>query len=844
MVRAMPLLSGTALILAAVVTIGLRSRLGIGRALMVALAATLLSVSAVGLVCMDARAFEHDIVLGGLLVALLGWAGLVAWLRGRWPARAAAPWDRTQRLGLLGLLVVVGIGMGIRLDPSPYLHGGQDQGIYVNVGHHLARSGRLRPVDRVMAGDVRGVTQEEILAAHEIVEQPSDSPLVGVREGRWIAGLHVEDASEGRIVPAFFHLLPVWFALAELDVGFARSTWPLVLFASLSLLAAFALGHRLAAGDDPSPGDRARGIAVGLIAATSLAVHPLDLWISTFTVTENLARAALLGAGALSVEAGRAERRGEPGAVLLGVLAGSLFAAGAFTRGSMLALAIVLALVLVWVRRGSAPRSRTALFAALVVGTTLAAVQAILHSWPYFFSAASNHFYVPRIQPRKVEAVAWAVAAGVAVLGGDRLVLWARRRWTRLDDTDRLARILALVAVLASMVLVIARAFDTSDDYGASQQVAAVLLRYCGPVALALGVLGLLAAAWRTDAKQLAWVLLAAAIVLGTFQKHGIRYEFYYARYLVGDVIPVLMIAGAWLLGELSKTIAARFGARAAALALGILLLACWVPNVRTLNRPVYWTRDLEHAADDLASLFELVPEGSLLFFDARAPGRWRGILAVPALLAFDQNVLVYPNGRMIEGAVSAGTPVYMLSGGWEPSDHQRWPSNGPWRTTVVARGDYRARRAQIVEGGMPQQLTEWGGPWELQRIDPSIWRGTGAFSLYPGSEFIAIDEPGRLESVALELRWEPGAHVELHLRRPGALAGCELDARLVGQQRVWSLEHASSASDRVILFSLPALTSLSEGGQTITAALALSWRCDDAREVAWQRLSLRWDKK
>jgi hypothetical protein len=841
----MPLLTGTAAILAAVITIGLRSRLGIGRALMVALAATVLSISTVGLLCLDGQALTRTTVLGGLLVAVLGWTLVVAWLRARWPARAADAWDRTQRLGLLGLLVVLVIGTGIRLDPSPYLHGGQDQGIYVNVGHHMARTGRLRPVDRVMAGNVAGVSSEAILGAHKIVEQPEGSPLVGVREGRWIAGLHVEDASEGRIVPAFFHLLPVWFALAELDFGFARSTWPLVLFASLSLLAAFALGHRLAAGDATNPEDRARGIAVGLIAATSLAVHPLDLWISTFTVTENLARAALLGAAALSLEAGRAERRGESGAVLLGALAGLLFAAGTFTRGSMLALAIVLALVLVLVRRGSAPRSHTALLVALVVGTTLAAVQAILHSWPYFFSAASNHFYVPRMQPRKAEAVAWAVVAGALVLSLDRLVLWARGRWLKLDDhTDRVARFFALSAVLLSMVAVVVRAFDGSDDYAANQQVVAVLLRYCGPVGLALGAAGLLAGAWRADAKQLVWVLLAAVILLGTAQKHGIRYEFYYARYLVGDVIPVLVIAGAWLLGESARRMASRFGARVAALGLGVMLLACWVPNVRTLDRPVYWTRDLEHAADDLTQMFELVPEGSLLFFDARAPGRWRGILAVPALLSFDQNVLVYPSGRMIERAVSAGTPVYMLSGGWESSDDQRWPTNGPWRTTVVARGDYRARRAEIIEGGMPEQLTEWGGPWELQRIDPSVWRGSGAFSLHPGSKFVAVDEAGRLESVALELRWEPGAHVELHVRQ-GVLTGCELEAKLVGErQRAWSLEIASLASDRVVRFSLPTLASISEGGQPITAALALSWRCEDAREVAWQRLSLRWDPK
>jgi hypothetical protein len=545
----------------------------------------------------------------------------------------------------------------------------------------------------------------------------------------------------------------------------------------------------------------------------------------------------LLGAAALSLEAERAERRGEPGVVLLAALAGSLFAAGAFARGSMLALAMVLALALVLVRRGAAPRSRLALLSTLVIGATLATVQAVEHSWPYFFNAAHNHFYMPKMQPRQSHAVAWTVVGGAAVLGLDRLVSWVRGRVFALDDTARLARILALSAMLLAMLAVVVRAFDASDDYASNQQVAAVLLRYCGPVGLLLGVVGLMVAASRADHRQLVWVLLAAVIMLGTAQKQGIRYEFYYARYLVGDVIPVLVIAGAWVLGECSRWIALRFGSKPAALALGLVLLACWVPNVRALNRPVYWTRDLEHSPEDLAAMFEQVPDDALLFFDAREPGRWRGILAVPAQLAFDRNLLVYPNSRMIEGAVSAGTPVYMLSGGWEQSNHQRWPENGPWRTSVVARGHYRAARAEIVEGGMPEQLTEWGGPWELQRIDRSIWRGTGAFSLYPGSEFIAIDEPGRLESVMLDLRWEPGAQVEL-LVGQGVLEGCRIDARLVGEgEQMWRLELASSPGDRVIRFSLPA-------GQPITGKLVLRWECAIAREVAWQRLSLRWDPR
>ncbi|NJK31596.1 MAG: hypothetical protein HC927_03795 [Deltaproteobacteria bacterium] len=383
-----------------------------------------------------------------------------------------------------------------------------------------------------------------------------------------------------------------------------------------------------------------------------------------------------------------------------------------------------------------------------------------------------------------------------------------------------------------ALVVVIYRAFDTSDAYGPSQQVVVVLLRYCGPVGLAMGAGGLLLAALRAKANQLAWVLLAAAIVLATALKQGIRYEFYYARYLVGDVIPVLIIAGAVVLGELSRAITRRFGPRRSTAFLIMTLSAWWLPQLHTLKRPVYWTRDLEHSPEDLAAIFAEVPDDALLFFDARAPHRWRDILATPALLSFDRNVLVYPSGRLVEGAITAGTPVYMLSGGWEPEDHQRWPDAGPWRTAVIARGHYRAERAEIVEGGMPERMSEWGGPWELHVIDRSIWRGTGAFSLYPGSRFIARDEPGRLESVPIELRWQAGARVELHVR-PGALEGCTIAVALVGDEN-HELARASESSDRAYLFELPTVT------QPLDAALALTWHCEEPRALRWRRLSLR----
>lgn len=270
---------------------------------------------------------------------------------------------------------------------------------------------------------------------------------------------------------------------------------------------------------------------------------------------------------------------------------------------------------------------------------------------------------------------------------------------------------------------------------------------------------------------------------------------------------------------------------------MAVLLLATWAPALRVITRPVYWTRDLEHGPEDLAAMFDPVPTDALLVFDSRTPGRWRGTLATPAFLAFGKTVLVHPNDRIVERAITGGTAIYMISGGWEPDDHQRWPNQGPWRTTVIARGHYRARRADVVEGAMPERLTEWGGPWELHRIDPSIWRGTGALSLYPGSRFIAREGAGRLESVDLELRWEPGAFVEWVVE-PGALEGCEVGAAIVGFE-AQPLPRSPDSTNRAYRFDLPPPPQ-----RTVKGSIALRWQCPAEREVAWRRLSLRWEQQ
>ncbi|MCA9695836.1 MAG: hypothetical protein KC636_40035, partial [Myxococcales bacterium] len=509
---------------AGLVAARLRRELGPLPAALVGLWAAFATQSALGLALLDLERLQALPLLAGQAIALGLWARCLRSRATREPPRV----DR--RLVLVGL-VVVAAGVGLRLAPSPYLHGGQDQGLYVNVGHHIARTGRLRPIDPLLAGQVRGARAEDVARAHKVRALPPDSPLIGVREGRWLAGLHIESARDGRLVPAFFHLLPTWFAMAELELGFARSTWPLVLFSLLSLLSMCGLGYRVVR---RCGGSRAIAGAAGLFAGLALALHPLDLWISTFPVSENLARATLLGGAWLALEAeARAGARSSAGedrsALLLSLLAGVVFGLGAFARGSVIALALTLAVLLLW-SPAARPSLRRALLLSLVAVVTLAVIQAIEHSWPYFFSAAERHFGLPRLRPPRHLAAAIAAGVGGVALFGVAL-LTSRLEGRAEALRGRALRVGSAVAVLLALALAGVDGLLGRAPWAAEQTAGSVLARHGGLVATVLGGLGLGYAALRADRALAPWVGLGAVIALAAFARPGVRYEFYYARY-------------------------------------------------------------------------------------------------------------------------------------------------------------------------------------------------------------------------------------------------------------------------------------------------------------------------
>ena len=210
-----------------------------------------LAVSALGLVAALAGCFlAPQVCLAAFLLT-----GLYAWCtrRANGLPSASPDWRHVALLMLVCLF--------FRLPAYHYVLGGQDEGIYVNVAHHIARTGAVAVEDTAM-------------------ERLDDPGLVTTylkenRGGSYLPGIYTPEPDSPKLTFQFYHLFPVWMAFFEGLFGAAAAVYALTFFSCLSVLFMYRLalaisGSRIAA----------------MVAGTLLALNPLHAFFSKFPVTE------------------------------------------------------------------------------------------------------------------------------------------------------------------------------------------------------------------------------------------------------------------------------------------------------------------------------------------------------------------------------------------------------------------------------------------------------------------------------------------------------------------------------------------------------------------------------
>lgn len=159
------------------------------------------------------------------------------------------------------LLIILFIGFLFRLNPSIYLSGAQDQGLYISMSHQFEKNGSLDIPDTLMPN-----MNESQLEIYEKYNPPS---AMGVSRS-WTK-------NQTEVMP-FYPLHPMWMSLFAYMMGDLNRSYSIVFFSILSIFILFKLTTLLTK-DQTAP----------YLAAFLLAINPLHVFLSKFPVTENVA---------------------------------------------------------------------------------------------------------------------------------------------------------------------------------------------------------------------------------------------------------------------------------------------------------------------------------------------------------------------------------------------------------------------------------------------------------------------------------------------------------------------------------------------------------------------------
>lgn len=218
--------------------------------------------SLIAVICFAFGVFMPTYTLyAGILIGIV-WIGLAGCRRIRFDLK---------HLLLAGVLAVA---LVFRLMPFNYVMGGQDQGVYVNMSAHYQKSGKPFISDTVR----ESITNEETREIYDdanLGRIADKRKIDGMHEGAFAPGVYVKDWDKSQYVFQFYHLHPLWMSMFAHTFGNEARVFSLTVFSLLSILGFYCLSLEMT-------GNR----TASLLTAFFLAINPLHCFFSKFPVSE------------------------------------------------------------------------------------------------------------------------------------------------------------------------------------------------------------------------------------------------------------------------------------------------------------------------------------------------------------------------------------------------------------------------------------------------------------------------------------------------------------------------------------------------------------------------------
>lgn len=448
---------------------------------------------------------------------------------------------------MLGLMLAG--GLVLRLNPSRYVLGAQDEGLYVLIAQQFRREGGNTHIDTVR----QAIKNPKLRRYYDRFNQrdvgnPSRSWFEKDKyEGVHYLGLYISNLDKSQYVFQFYPAQPIWIAIFSSVFGQPNGVWDTVFFGLLSICMAFYLVLEVSGSG-----------TAALVAAGLLTVNALHVFFSRFPVSEMAALAFFLSSLLYLA------RFANTGRTFALVLSGGAMLCYFFARISGFILlpyfAVLLLFSLVYCRDSRQMKQVVVYCLAVMAGFVLSVAYGYTQTYPYFRDILVRGIGHTLGDHWQLKIAYAGLAMAVLVV-----LTWLCARWFRpLSDwllAHKCAVLVALIGLVSAAALYHVYLFAYTNTY--TSPTASSDWRWAGKGLRSVhystvyvfglmvtfpGILLLIRGLWRAvrrntlaDASILFLLLLFWTYI--SLAMKVAPYLYYYGRYQVSELIPLALIA-------------------------------------------------------------------------------------------------------------------------------------------------------------------------------------------------------------------------------------------------------------------------------------------------------------
>jgi hypothetical protein len=188
-----------------------------------------------------------------------------------------------------GLLLILLIALLFRARPYLWVMGGQDQGLYVNMSSYYENYGTTFVKDNVRE-TLYDTEKTEYDRIHQKMNYKSNKDLKGLyptnpdsskkltNHAHHLPGVYIKDLSKSEYVFQFYPLHPLWMSMFGKLFGSSNRVYSLVFFSLLTIILFYLIAFELSGNNK-----------AGYLVAFFLSINPLHSFFSKFPVSEIVA---------------------------------------------------------------------------------------------------------------------------------------------------------------------------------------------------------------------------------------------------------------------------------------------------------------------------------------------------------------------------------------------------------------------------------------------------------------------------------------------------------------------------------------------------------------------------